>query len=111
MNTDLLSDPVARERSEQPAQWMRGVKLVRSIRRQHEHWVRWRSMREMMQKLERRLISPVNVLEHEEHRLFGGESLENCEDQLEWTLTLTVGGSFRRLAGIGLELRKDRRQH
>src|SRR5688572_22289906 len=37
----------------------------------------------MMQQLERRLVGPVNVLENEKHRLFGGESLENAENQVE----------------------------
>jgi hypothetical protein len=62
-------------------------------------------MREMMKQLERSLIGPVNVFEHEEHRLFCRKSLEHCEDHLEWTLSIAIGCLFSLRT---LELRENR---
>src|SRR5689334_23087315 len=63
-------------------------------------------MREMMQQLQRSLIRPVNVFEDEQHRIVGCKSLENAEDQLEWSFLRSIGSVFDGIR-CPLELRKQ----
>src|SRR5215216_5538581 len=87
---------------------MRSVELIGTVGGENQHSERWCSMRQVMQKLERSLIRPVHVLEHEQHWLVSGESLENREDQLEGPFAFAL---YRRLCGAAFELREYWRQH
>ena len=67
-------------------------------------------MRQMVQQLERRWIRPVNILEHEKHRLICRESFQNSEDQLERTLAFTLGSGLSSCR-IVWKLGKNRSEH
>ena len=73
----------AGEAGREPVQMVAGSNLVAPIRHEHENVPLGDRMDEVGDEIQRRLVGPVEVFEHEHDRVSGSESIEDREHLLE----------------------------
>ncbi len=88
---DALHCPYALPAGDQRPQRMAAVQLVGAEADHQEHAIGAQRTHEQGHEVERRLIRPVQILDHEHERAVRGEPLDHAHDQLQQARRATLG--------------------